>query len=178
MARFFTADQHFGHYNVIRHCNRPFIDVNEMDAFMIDAINKKIGVSDTLFHLGDFVHPGRKPPIIQKYREQIRCRDVILIIGNHDPAERDGRPKAFLNDLFSRVYQNMLIRLGGKQATLSHYPYETWPKHLHGAYHLHGHSHGGSSKRRNRLDVGVDCHNFAPLSEDEVLVKLMENPDE
>lgn len=28
---FFTADQHYGHANIIRFCNRPFASVQEMD---------------------------------------------------------------------------------------------------------------------------------------------------
>ena len=32
---FFTADLHFGHANIIRHCARPFADVEEMDLSLI-----------------------------------------------------------------------------------------------------------------------------------------------
>jgi len=32
---FFTADLHFGHENIIKHCNRPFKSADEMDAMLI-----------------------------------------------------------------------------------------------------------------------------------------------
>ena len=32
---FFTADLHFGHANIIRHCARPFASVEDMDAALL-----------------------------------------------------------------------------------------------------------------------------------------------
>jgi len=32
---FFTADEHYGHTNIIKYCGRPFTRVDEMDAEII-----------------------------------------------------------------------------------------------------------------------------------------------
>ena len=32
---YFTSDLHFGHANIIRLCNRPFADADEMDEALI-----------------------------------------------------------------------------------------------------------------------------------------------
>jgi len=36
---FFTADEHYGHANIIRYCDRPFASVEEMDAEIIQRNN-------------------------------------------------------------------------------------------------------------------------------------------
>jgi calcineurin-like phosphoesterase family protein len=60
---------------------------------------------------------------------------------------------------------------GGTQSiVLFHYALRVWNRAHYGAWHLYGHSHGtlpdipGSLS----LDVGVDCHDFTPLSYNEV----------
>ena len=49
----FTSDNHFGHENIIRFCNRPFISSHEMDCAMIDNWNKVVKPQDIVYHLGD-----------------------------------------------------------------------------------------------------------------------------
>lgn len=39
---YFTADTHFGHYNVIRFCDRPFASAEEMDEAMIQNWNDRV----------------------------------------------------------------------------------------------------------------------------------------
>ncbi len=45
-----------------------------------------------------------------------------------------------------------------------------WNASHWGTYHLYGHAHGTLQDDPNSLsfDIGVDCHNFYPLSYDEV----------
>ena len=49
---FFTSDTHFHHANIIRFCDRPFRDVEEMDEILIRNWNEVVGPEDTIFHLG------------------------------------------------------------------------------------------------------------------------------
>jgi calcineurin-like phosphoesterase family protein len=51
---FFTADEHYGHANIIIYCNRPFTSVDEMDAEIIRRHNEMIGPKDVVIHAGDF----------------------------------------------------------------------------------------------------------------------------
>ena len=39
---FFTADLHLGHANIIKHCERPFSSVEEMDERLISRHSQKM----------------------------------------------------------------------------------------------------------------------------------------
>jgi len=177
MMDWFTADTHFGHRNIIRRCQRPFADESEMDRCLLDNINAVVAPRDTLYHLGDFAW---RPEGIAGYRAQIRCRNVILILGNHDPQTKDGQPKEQLSGIFSRVYVRLRIRprVSGVRQTvvLQHNALRTWDGSHRGAWNLFGHSHGkldGSPASKfevyaRTLDVGVDVHDYRPISLPEV----------
>ena len=51
---YFTSDQHFAHFNIIRLCQRPFASLEEMDEVMLAKWNAKVKDSDRVFILGDF----------------------------------------------------------------------------------------------------------------------------
>jgi len=53
MTTWFTADQHFGHANIIKWCKRPFNDINEMEQVIIDNYNEVVAADDHVFMLGD-----------------------------------------------------------------------------------------------------------------------------
>lgn len=55
---YFTSDLHFYHENVIKHENRPFSYVEEMNQTLINNWNKKVGVSDEVYILGDVTMKG------------------------------------------------------------------------------------------------------------------------
>src|SRR5438128_12651969 len=103
MTVWFTADPHFGHGNIIKYCNRPFVTPKEQeevrsdprgklrlsdetirrhDSALLDAINERVGEDDILWLLGDFCWGGLAEA--RHYRERIRCRNLHLVWGNHD----------------------------------------------------------------------------------------------
>ncbi len=52
---FFTADQHFYHENIIKYCNRPFRNMEEMNEELIKKWNEAISPIDHVYVIGDFV---------------------------------------------------------------------------------------------------------------------------
>ena len=149
---YFTADLHLGHENIIRHCGRPFANAAEMDAVVLAAINAVVQPGDTLWILGDFAFRGRDP---RHYRDRIACRDVRLLLGNHDR-----RSKCEVAGCTS-VGTVAEISVGKQRIWMSHYPHRSWPASHKGSWHLYGHVHGklrGEDRQRqiNALDVGVD----------------------
>lgn len=55
---YFTADQHFGHFNIIRLSHRPFASLDEMNETMIARWNTKVWDEDTVYVLD---HGGTDP---------------------------------------------------------------------------------------------------------------------
>jgi len=49
---YFTADDHLGHKNIIRFCDRPFHNVHNMNKLLIQNWNEVVSHNDTVFVLG------------------------------------------------------------------------------------------------------------------------------
>ena len=84
MGVFFTSDTHFGHKNIIRYCNRPFNNVEEMDEYMIRVWNEEVNHDDIIFHLGDFsfYNTSKSKEIYDRLNGH-----KIIIRGNHDKTD-------------------------------------------------------------------------------------------
>jgi len=183
---FFTSDTHFGHKNIIKHCNRPFKSTEDMDEAMIANWNAKVSKGDRVYHVGDmFVYCDAA------YAERVLGRlngQVFLIRGNHDDVADDvvgiyqsynGPGKSPFG--FMRDYYRLKLpdpeplspdsRFGAKQhIVLFHYAMRTWHHKHRGVWHLYGHSHGTLPDLPGELccDIGVDSWEYAPVSYDEL----------
>lgn len=162
MTVFFTSDTHFFHKNVIRFCNRPFLDVEEMNRGLVTNWNSVVQPKDEVYHLGDFGFCGTSAAceILGKLNGRKH-----FISGNHDQAIKG---KAL--DHFVWVKQLHDMKVCGQRITLCHYPMESWNHSCHGSWHLHGHTHKNlkSSANIRRIDVGVDSNNYFPVSFEQV----------
>jgi calcineurin-like phosphoesterase family protein len=155
MTTYFTADQHFGHQNIIRYCNRPFRSVGEMNAVLVANWNAVVGPHDTVHVLGD-VAMGRREhsmPLIGQLGGH-----KILYPGNHDRCwyghgERALRPEQeYLDAGFDEIRQGPLaVTVGNREVLVCHLPYqgdsgetERYAKFRpvdEGMWLLHGHVH-------------------------------------
>ena len=160
----FTADSHFNHFNILKYCDRPFKMIKEHDDCLIENWNSCIKDTDTVYHLGDFGF-GRIEYLL-KIRHMLKGK-IHLILGNHDKAI-----KGALKDSFESVSLYKKITIQDREMDhpckiiLFHYPIERWSKKHFGAFHFHGHSHGTcpTPPGTARMDVGVDCFNYYPVS--------------
>lgn len=155
----FTADTHFGHTNRLEYCNRPFSSVEEMNEILIENWNKVVKKFDMVYFLGDFGFKNQKV----LFGIKGRLNGVIFPVrGNHD--------KNSDLEQFSKASDLQEIYIDNKCIVLCHYSMNVWNKSHHGSWHLFGHSHGSLPDNPNSLsfDVGVDCHNFTPISFEEV----------
>lgn len=163
---FFISDTHFGHSNILKFCQRPFLDVQDMDEKLIKNWNSIVSEKDIVYHLGDF--SWRNPEL---YREQLNGK-IVLIKGGHDY-----RWNAKLFSNFVETCDSKTICLRKQVIVLSHFCYRVWNKSHYGSWHLYGHSHGKLEPIGKSWDVGVDVNNFKPLSMDEIVDIMKNRPD-
>ncbi len=84
MNYFFTADEHYGHKNVIEYCNRPFDSIHDMDKYMIEQNNAVVSNKDVVVHVGDFSLASRKFQVVyDRYIQKLNGKH-IFIPGSHD----------------------------------------------------------------------------------------------
>jgi calcineurin-like phosphoesterase family protein len=173
----FTADQHIKHKNIIKFCNRPFADVVEMREEIIRRHNEIVCPNDTVYNVGDTFWRFNKPDEVHDYLAALNGRQVY-VLGNHEEAIRDYFNKYPESPLFGCLYERLYLRNdftgtpGG--IVLDHYAGLVWQNSHNGSYQLFGHSHGKLNKVVENMpgllsmDVGVDSHNFYPVSLDQV----------
>lgn len=163
----FTSDSHFGHRNIIKYCKRPFSSAEEMDEVMTDKWNEVVGDRDWVFHLGDF-YCGKSRRDAEKIFDSLNGKK-FLIKGNHDRKIVTKLPWERIYDTYHLKLRTIPTWQNCKQEVfLSHYSHRVWNKSFHGVGHLWGHSHGGMDFYQKSFDVGVDCHDFYPISWEKV----------
>jgi calcineurin-like phosphoesterase family protein len=151
---FFTADEHYGHDKILEYCNRPFATTKEMDNEIIRRHNEVVGPEDTVVHIGDFAFCKDRPDAERRYISRLNGQHVFLN-GSHD-WWLCGKGKA--PDVYTVTIEKQLI-------VCCHYPMRSWPlSHHKTSWHLYGHEHGRLDPIGLSLDVGVDCHDFYPVS--------------
>ena len=159
---YFTADEHYGHENIIKYCNRPFKNADEMDRELIKNHNEIVGDSDTVYHLGDFTLAPKN--IAYQYLDKLNGNH-IMIRGSHDMWMDSG-------------YKEIIyLRIDGQLIVLCHYAMRTWQASHYNSWQLYGHSHGTLEGIGKQFDVGVDVHGFKPISLDLVKEIMKSQPD-
>ena len=130
--KFYIADTHFDHANILHFDNRPFKSIEDMNAALIENWNKVVSKSDEVFILGDFCW-GKEPRWIELL-EQLNGQKT-LITGNHDIGPQKSRR------YFADVKERKTIDDNGRKVILSHEPMPCFRNHFYGWYHLYGHVH-------------------------------------
>lgn len=169
---YFTSDTHFGHKNIIEYCNRPFEDVDEMNAEMVRRWNRVVGPNDTVYHLGDFAL-GPK----DKWREHRLALwgRIIFICGNHDEPRARWRKEVLLPG--DEEHESLFVTTQYGTVHMAHVPPGGDPnRNLSRAgnekvadFYLCSHIHNAWTRKKNVINVGVDVWDFTPRSLIEIL---------
>lgn len=185
-----TSDTHYGHANICRSTTtwrtsdgkvpvgntRDFNSLDMMNTAIVNNINNVVMQDDVLFFLGDWSFGGFEN--IQKFRERVVCRNIHLILGNHDHHIENNKNN--VQDLFSSVSHYRTIVVDKTKIELMHYPISSWDGLSKGVLHLHGHMHFTNQNRfgkGKRMDVGMDGHpEFKPYNIKECINLLNSRP--
>lgn len=201
--RFWSADYHLSHANIVRYCNRPTLrktDLDEkgnwispeiaieaaerQDKFIIRNHNQRVKPEDTVIHLGDFMNRGRAKGVeglrnkYSDYVEQLNGT-FVNIRGNHDD-----------NNSTKSIGDYLIASLGPYTVFVSHYPIENTNRFSrdlmnfilkHTSAQLCGHIHNSwthkffqhSNGKYLMYNVGIDVHKYAPISDNEVIENIM-----
>lgn len=179
--RYWTADWHLGHGNIIGYCKRPFTSIEHQTERIIAEANMRVKHDDVLVHVGDFCTRGKAAGVeglrlsYRHYVEQLNGT-VVLTEGNHD-----GQNKT------KTVATHMVVKIGNYVAFVSHYPTDAichspslidWVSqncdfaicgHVHEKWKTMKHHVTHGTKPLLNINVGVDRWKYRPISDDEVL---------
>jgi calcineurin-like phosphoesterase family protein len=168
------SDTHFFHENIIKYCDRPFKDVEEMNETMVTNWNNLVKPDDWIIHLGDvsFGRIERSLEILSRLNG-----NKVLIAGNHDW----GKHMKSYNEqgTFQQIYKGEGFEFQGK--ILSHKP--IIPAHLGDGFNIHGHLHNnvlGSSMKdmkkhkynlKRYVNISVENYNYSPIKFQDINAK-------
>ena len=177
-----TSDPHYNHKNICRsvtnwrtqdgdvptYNTRDFQSIDQMNDALVNNINSKVGQDDTLIMLGDIAFGGFES--IGKFLDRLVCKNIHLVLGNHDHHIRNNREN--IQELFISVSDYLQVRINDQDFVLSHYPFSSWNGLNKGVIHLHGHVHLSNQNKwgnGKRLDVGVDGNGYFPYKITEIV---------
>lgn len=188
--RFFTADLHLGHVNIIGYSHRPFASVSEMNAALVANWNATVGAEDEVWVLGD-VALGRIAESLPLVADLAGRKH--LVPGNHDrcwPGHRRLRPQevSMYEDVGFEIHPaEVELAVGGRTVVACHFPVEgdshdedrfvAYRPHLPpDAWLLHGHVHEKWQVNGRQVNVGVDVWDYRPVAET-ILARVLTDSD-
>lgn len=160
MSIFFTSDLHLGHRNVIGFGRPQFANIDDHDECLIAGWNSRVNKRDKVFVLGDVAFGLSHLSLVAELKGTKE-----LIIGNHDQQATIEYLKYFTKVHGCRKYKDFI---------LTHCPVHPSEMEYRWKFNLYGHIHESHKviKDARYFCVGVDHHDFMPISLDEVKTKL------
>lgn len=169
----FTSDEHYFHSKIIEYSNRPFSSIEEMHEILIQNNNLMVKKNDTVYHVGDFTFAHNLDKIYAEVISKLNGKH-IFILGSHDYWHKyickQENQRIMFHEVQNIAYQKQHI-------VACHYPMMTWPRSHYGSWHVYGHHHGMFQNVGKSWDVGVDNNMFRPISFDELLVLMVDRPN-
>lgn len=143
--KYYIADLHFGHENLLHYMDRrPFSTTSEMNETIISRWNEKVGKRDEVYILGDLslLDTDATNDITRRLKGKLH-----LILGNHDAVAKKPR---FDTTRFVWIHDYREITDEKRNVVLSHYPMICYNRQYdprHETYMLYGHVHNSYDEK-------------------------------
>ena len=172
-----SSDSHFGHSNIIKYCNRPFKDPQEMDEAIIENHNKLVKPEDIWYHLGD-VYFTKKCYALERMNGHKR-----LILGNHDDGKDPYLQQHFEKILVWRMFPefgllltHVPVHLGEINNPHAESRKEKYSVNIHGHLHEKRVTYYDNKLKKEINDpryvsVCMEHINYSPVNIEELRVK-------
>ncbi len=160
MATYFTSDTHLNQQRTLQLSKRPFNTLHEMNTTIVQNWNKIVKQNDTVIHLGDFGDLS--------FMDKLNGK-IILLLGNYerDDKQFDKRIQPYVKSGKVKLKTKPFnLKIGQNTFQLTHQPSLNVEDRKN--FELYGHVHKIFCKRR-ALNVGTQCHNYTPISIQELL---------
>ena len=155
---YFSSDLHFGD-DRLQLLGRPFSTINEMHSVIIENWNKKVGINDSVYIIGDIAYNQSYLPLLKKLNGEL-----TLIKGNYDKEKDKVYGKYFIDikdQLALSIKKDNVIE---NEFYLNHYP----SRAMKGTFNLVGHIHATWKVQLNTINVGLDAWHFYPVSYEQI----------
>jgi calcineurin-like phosphoesterase family protein len=154
---YFTADWYLKHKNIIKYCDRPFDNCDQMQQEIIWRYHQTVGHNDEVIFIGDIFWTTK----LDYMRSLLTALPgkKYLIRGNHDTATTTKYKKAgfvSVEDSF------MVLTYKEHDYHLCHDP--ALSQMNRNKRYLCGHVHDLFIKQKNVINVGVDVWNWHPVA--------------
>lgn len=165
----FTSDTHFSQQRTLELSRRPFADVTTMDYEMISNWNKHITMHDDVVHAGDFIDP-EKASMLKSFLSFLNFKTLHWVLGNYDRKIKGQIEQIAASSgrdiwLYEHDYR---LSDGENSYVVVHEPNDFEIKAAPEDIILYGHIHGRSFAKKNGFDLGIDYHQYSPISIEQV----------
>ena len=164
MKIFFTSDTFFGRKTTA--LKRGFTSTEEMEEVIIENWNKKVGVNDIVYHLGNFAWD----PVSAEYSIIHLNGRINFIGGSYDKHMSEiSLVKAGRHHLLPAISY-----IPKESIVLSHWPLMDWPEKENGSLHIHGGSIKSNLENELRFNANIENWSMTPVDLD-VLKDIIES---
>lgn len=127
-------------------------------------------MNDDVVHAGDFIDPEKLQSMLRPLLSVLNFKTLHWVLGNYDRKIKDAIEQTIIDSgrdviLYDKSYK---FATNDHSYVVVHEPNDFEIAANHNDIVLFGHIHGRSFAKRNGFDLGIDYHQYSPISLEQV----------